>query len=69
MQRMAVTHASAPDLVTLTSLHAALDAVLDVEAFMTQASHASPPAAERVAALAAEMRRILSALLRSASAT
>jgi hypothetical protein len=66
VQRMALTRASAPDLVTLASLHAALDGILEIEALFTQIQLPFPTLAarERLHTLAAEMRTQLVELLR-----
>ena len=61
----AMTRTPAPDLVTLASLHAALDGIVEIEALFTQI-HVPPSeltAARRVQNLANEMRTLLVALL------
>ena len=57
----------APNLVTLASLHAALDSILDIEALFSQI-HLPVRAAtveKRLNALASEMRKLLVDLLRT----
>ena len=63
---MAVNRASAPDLVTLANLHAALDGVVEIEGRFEAIHlplHASS-AAKQLRSLAAEMRTLLADLLR-----
>jgi hypothetical protein len=67
MHRMAMTRAPAPDLVTLASLHAALDGIVEIEALFAQIHlplHTSS-AAKRMSALAGELRTLLVELLRA----
>jgi hypothetical protein len=64
---MATTRTPAPDIVTMVSLHAALDGIVEIEALFTQI-HVPPSritAARRVQNLANEMRVLLVGLLRS----
>jgi len=62
---MAMTHAAAPDLVTLASLHAALDGIVEIEALFTQihVPLSRLTTANRLHSLAAEMRELLVDLL------
>ena len=62
---MATPKAAAPDLVTLANLHAALDSVLEVEVLIERMKlpPAGVPAKPRLAALAGEMRALLTQLL------
>jgi len=60
---MAMTRALSPDLVTLASLHGALDNILEIEELFAQIG--SVPSADRLGALAAELRVMLVALLRA----
>jgi len=67
MDRMAMTRAPAPDPVTLASLHAALDGIVEIEALFAQihvpASRLT--SAKRLHALAGELRTLLVDLLRA----
>lgn len=62
---MATPKSVAPDLVTLANLHAALDSMLEVEALIDamRLPVAGVPAKPRLAALATEMRTLLTQLL------
>ena len=62
---MASHTAPRPDFVSLAHLHAALDSVLEIERLLDRATVplASQHRAERLEALAAEMREILRSLL------
>ena len=63
---MAMTRAPAPDFVTLASLHAALDGVVELEALFADihVPLRALPAAQRLHVLAGEMRELLVGLLR-----
>jgi hypothetical protein len=66
---MAIPRAHAPDLVTLASLHAALDGIVEIEALFAQIQlplH-TVSSARRLATLATEMRALLVDLLRAGS--
>jgi hypothetical protein len=59
---MAMTRPAVPDLVTLVSLHAALSGIVEIEALFAELT---VPTCDRLGALAAEMRVLLLALLRT----
>jgi hypothetical protein len=54
---MATPRASAPDFVTLASLHAALDSIIEIEELFGQIR--AVPTADRLVALAAELRALV----------
>lgn len=64
---MAMTRAPSPDLVTLASLHAALDGIVEIEALVTKIHFPFDTlrAGRRLGALATEMRTLLVDLLRT----
>jgi len=66
VHRMAMTRASAPDLVTLASLHAALDGIVEIEALVAKihVPLSRLTATKRLHALATEIRTLLVDLLR-----
>jgi hypothetical protein len=65
LPRMATRNSPVPDFVTLASLHAALDSVLEIEALLSQIHMPERPVppARRLTALATEMRELLTNLL------
>jgi hypothetical protein len=67
VRRMATNRAHAPDLVTLASLHAALDGIVEIEALFAQIYlpvH-NVRTANRLSLLTTEMRGLLVDLLRA----
>jgi hypothetical protein len=64
---MAMTRVHSPDLVTLASLHAALDGIVEIEGLFGQIHLplSALSAAKRLHTLASEMRSLLVDLLRS----
>lgn len=66
---MAMTRAHVPDLVTLASLHAALDGVLEIEALFAQIHLPLRrlSAGQRLHTLAGELRTLLVELLKTKS--
>jgi hypothetical protein len=67
---MATEKPPPPDLVTLASLHAVLDSVLEIEALIdsTRFPQRAVPPARRLRSLTAEMRELLRDLLKPANA-
>ncbi|MDB4954028.1 MAG: hypothetical protein JWO36_1597 [Myxococcales bacterium] len=63
---MATRHAPPPDLVTLASLHAALDAIVEVEQLILQMNlrGVAMASATRLVTIVAEIRTLLIEILR-----